>query len=134
MFNLRENTQTLIIVALGTALSLTLLASMYAIEDREEELSLLRETFSNEQKKTAALTISNMGLKASIKESNLKLEAIEVDYDKAILLYKKQLEKPPDVRYEVIYKYIDREVAKSGECNDIKNVLNSLSNIDYNDL
>lgn len=134
MFNIKENIQIFIIVALGTALVLGYFVVSSALETKNSIIAALRKDVAVCQSKSAGLEISNLGLKNIIIESNSKIEALAVDHNKSVALYEKEKNRKPEVRYEVIYKYINRDISKSGECNDIKNVLNSLSSIDYNDL
>ena len=60
------------------------------------------------------------------------INEIAIDKELAMSKLEEWKAKPPQVRYEVIYK--DREVIKSNDCEDIKNRLDDVRVIDFNSL
>lgn len=134
MIGLKENISTLLIVALTTTIGLLLLIGVSIIDSKEEEIKMLRQEVIEKQVEISSLSFSNKHLQAAIESTNRKISALEVDYNKSLDTYNRHLKKPPDVRYEVIYKNIDRNNTNSVECEDVKNTLNSLSVINYDNL
>ena len=134
MIGLKENMSTLLIVALTTTIGLLLLTGLSIIDSKEEEIKRLSQEIVEKQVEISSLSVSNKHLVATIEDSNRKITALEVDYNKSLDTYNRHLKKPPDIRYEVIYKTVDKNTTKSEECEDVKNTLNSLSLINYGDL
>jgi hypothetical protein len=63
-------------------------------------------------------------LKAEIEATNQEVLQLNAKYAKANALYNAELGKPDKVRYEYVYRYIDKGV-DSNECEDIKNAIDS---------
>lgn len=101
----------------------------------------LHRTISTHESTIDRLTESNSKkdlevdrYRLSISNQNAKIEKLRLDKEKAEADLANWKKLPKEVRYEVIYKYINKEIIKSEECDDIKSILNSLSNINYNNL
>lgn len=70
--------------------------------------------------------------KSSLDIQTVKIQAIAVDYNKSIAELDMWKNKPAEVKYEVIYKYIPKLQYVKGECNDTKELIDSINYIDYN--
>jgi uncharacterized coiled-coil protein SlyX len=134
MFALKENVLTLVIVALTTAIFILVLLGNSILDSKESIIKGLNQEIAEKQVEISRLSFSNKHLTLVIEDTNRKVEALEVDYNKALDTYNRHLKKPPVVRYEVIYKYADKNITKSEECTDVKNILNSLSAVNYDSL
>ena len=89
-------------------------------------LFTLSNYISNLKLKIANLEKDKIELSFVLDNQNKALESIRVDRDNKLkeLEYIKSL--PPEIKYQTIYKEIPKILEKSDECEDIKEVLNSL--------
>jgi chromosome segregation ATPase len=69
---------------------------------------------------------------ATVKQMNTTVENMQVDMNASLDKYNKLKSEKPEVRYEVIYKYIGK--GASNECEDIKSSINAIRGIDYDSL
>lgn len=69
---------------------------------------------------------------ATVKQMNTAVENMQVDMNASLDKYNKLKSKKPEVKYEVIYKYMDKEA--SNECEDIKASIRAIRGIDYDSL
>jgi len=72
--------------------------------------------------------------KLSLNNQTKMIEALRVDYNVSIMQLEEWRIKPPEFRYETIYKYIPKIEYIKGDCNDTKALINSISTINYNSL
>ena len=70
-------------------------------------------------------------LKASISSQNKKIKTLEIDRAKNVKELEEWKNKPPKVKYQVVYKEFK---GASNDCNDTKNFLDSISDIKFNSL
>ena len=86
----------------------------------------LNSYIDNLKLKIAVLEKDKIELNFVLDNQNKALESIRVDRDNKLkeLEYIKSL--PPEIKYQTIYKEIPKILEKSDECEDIKEVLNSL--------
>ena len=70
-------------------------------------------------------------LKASISSQNVEIESLEIDRVKNVKELEEWKNKPPKVKYEVVYKEFK---GASNDCNDTKIFLDSISDINFNSL
>jgi len=68
--------------------------------------------------------------KSSLDKQSLLVEQMRADYDVSVDKLNKWKAKPAEVRYEVIYKTINKEI-KSNECKDVANSIDTIKSIDY---
>jgi cell division protein FtsL len=89
----------------------------------ELNMSILesRVELANEQRQSELF-------KSALDSQTKEIENLAVDKTKADMKLAEWKAKPDKIKYEVIYKI--REV-KSDECEDIKNVIDSVRNLDY---
>lgn len=89
-------------------------------------LFVLDRYISNLKLKIAILEKDKIELNFVLDNQNKALESIKIDRDNKLkeLEYIKSL--PPEIKYQTIYKEIPKILEKSDECEDIKEVLNSL--------
>ena len=79
-------------------------------------------------------TTNNLTLRGSISSQNEKIEKYELDIqskEKELLEWQN---KPAKVKYETIYKEIVRDNNLTGECDEVKSIINSIPNINLNSL
>ena len=86
----------------------------------------LNNYISNLKLKIAVLEKDKIELNFVLDNQNKALESIRIDRDNRLkeLEYIKSL--PPEIKYKTIYKEIPKIIEKSDNCEDIKEVLNSL--------
>jgi len=72
--------------------------------------------------------------KVSLNNQTKAIEALRVDYNTSVIELEEWKIKPPEFRYETIYKYIPKIEYIKGDCNDTKELINSISTINYNNL
>ncbi|HKM19360.1 MAG TPA: hypothetical protein VJY14_04775 [Aliarcobacter sp.] len=71
---------------------------------------------------------NNITAKAIIDKQNKEIESKKVDYEKNIKDFEEWKNQPPETRYKEVIKY--KEV-KSNECEDIKNIINSIRSTSF---
>ena len=118
---------------------LTLLFCMAGLVYFEmQDLQTQNETLkSNVITATAAITIRRAETAACTAELTEQTEAIKFLNDenlKSANELQSWKNKPPEKRYEIIYRDINISNIKTEDCNEIKANLNSLSTIKYSDL
>jgi len=120
------------LIITASLLILSIFTLQYIKTQRQEtKIANLNTEIAYNEITISKLKNGNEELKKAINISNEKLSKISVDLDKARQTLDEWKRKPPEVRYEVIYKI--REV-KSNDCNTTKDVLNSIRNLDYSRL
>ena len=72
--------------------------------------------------------------KMSLDDQTAIIELVRVDYQASLLELEEWRKKPEVVKYETIYKYIPKVEYVKGDCNDTKLLIDSIGNINYNDL
>ena len=75
---------------------------------------------------TNKLTIEN-----ALSSQNERVEAMRVDNEIALKKYQEVIEKPPEIRYEVVYKKVATIGVKSDECEEIKKLVDDIRNAGY---
>lgn len=64
-----------------------------------------------------------------INKVNEQMKHLAVDHNRAMYKFNEQKAKPPAVRYETVYKYINKD--GSNDCNDVKSTLNNVRAFEY---
>lgn len=100
------------------------------IYDLKQDINNLELDKSNLQNKLIKEQFQGSLYKSSLDKQSLLIEQIQTDYDASIVKLNKWKAKPAEVRYEVIYKTINKE-KKSNACNDIIDSVDSIKLIDY---
>ena len=73
--------------------------------------------------------------KLALSEQTKDIEVLKIDYVKNVAELDKWKSMPPEIRYNTVYKTITKKVDYSkGECNETKELINNISNINYVDL
>lgn len=70
--------------------------------------------------------------KLSLNNQTKAIEALRVDYNISLVELEEWRVKPPKFRYKTIYEYIPKIEYIKGDCNDTKELINSISTINYN--
>lgn len=122
------------IIYAGVGLILAIFAAFIwnEFQNKNLEIANLNTAVSEYETLVAKLEASNAQSKTLITKQNEVIEEITTDKELALNKLKEWRAKPPQVRYEVIYK--DREVIKSNDCEDIKSRLDDVRVIDFNSL
>ena len=70
-----------------------------------------------------------------ITRQNMAVKNISADYNRTMKELEEWKTKPPEIRYNTIYKYIPRKVVESEDsCENTKNYLDAVRSIDINKL
>lgn len=101
------------------------------IQKQNTIISDLRTEIAYDKLTIEKLQSSNKEFKKTVANQNEAVSKIAIDLDEARRSLDEWKRKPPEVRYEVIYKI--REV-KSNECEDIKSVIGGVRSLDFNEL
>ena len=67
----------------------------------------------------------------ALASQNDRVEAMRVDSEIAFKKYQELVEKPPEIRYEVVYKKVPAIGVKSDECEEIKKLVDDIRNAGY---
>lgn len=94
----------------------------------KSELEKVQAEFSEQGKELAVEKANNATAKAIIEKQNLLVELNKTDYENNLKEYQNWKDKPPEVKYKEVIKY--KEV-KSNECQDIKNIINSIRSTSF---
>lgn len=80
-------------------------------------------------------TFNGKQCSASLKHQNNVIEEVKIDYESRLAELKAWEDKPAEIRYNTIYKYIDREVIKNEDsCENTKAVISGVRSINYDKL
>jgi len=127
-----SNINTIIYAGVGLILAIFAAFIWNEFQNKNLEIANLNTAVSEYETLVAKLEASNAQTKALITKQNEVIEEITTDRELALNKLEEWRAKPPQVKYEVIYK--DREVIKSDDCKDIKNRLDDVRTIDFNSL
>lgn len=108
------------------AMVLLLASGVYSYE---KKINTLKSELLTTENKLLQSTINNSKCEDSLSNQNALIVSQKADYDTKLKEFR---ETPPKIRYEVIYK-TTKEV-KSNECNDTKQVINNIRNLDFDRL
>ena len=100
------------------------------IYDLKQDINDLTLDVVNTQNKLLNEQVQSSLYKVSLEKQSLLIEQIQTDYNASIVKLNKWKAKPAEVRYEVIYKTINKEL-KSNECKDVTNSIDTIKSIDY---
>lgn len=100
------------------------------IYDLKQDINNLELDKSNLQNKLIKEQFQGSLYKSSLDKQSLLIEQMRADYDVSVDKLNKWKAKPAEVRYEVIYKTINKEI-KSNECKDVTNSIDTIKSIDY---
>lgn len=122
------------IIYAGVSLILAIFAAFIwnEFQNKNLEIANLNTAVSEYETLVAKLESSNAQSKTIITKQNEAIEEITTDRELALSKLEEWKAKPPQVRYEVIYR--DREIIKSNDCEDIKSRLDDVRVIDFNSL
>lgn len=115
----------------GMFVGITLLISAWygyetKIDNLEKTVKELREEIGIKESALITEKHNYVTIEAALKDANAAVEKLGVKYGSAMVQLEAERNKPKDVKYEVIYKYIDKE--DSNECEDIKYAIDGLAN------
>lgn len=120
------------LIITASLLILSIFTLQYIKTQRQEtKIANLNTELAHSEMTVSKMQNSNEQMLRTINMQNEEMSKLSVDLDKARQSLDEWKRKPPEVRYEVIYKI--REV-KSNDCNTTKDVLNSIRNLDYSRL
>lgn len=100
------------------------------IYDLKQDINDLTLDVVNTQNKLLNEQVQSSLYKVSLEKQSLLIEQMRADYDVSMDKLNKWKAKPAEVRYEVIYKTINKEI-KSDECKDVANSIDTIKSIDY---
>lgn len=100
------------------------------IYDLKQDINNLELDNANLQNKLIKEQFQGSLYKSSLDKQSLLVEKMRADYDVSVDNLNKWKAKPAEVRYEVIYKTINKEI-KSNECKDVTNSIDTIKSIDY---
>lgn len=95
------------------------------INGLEKDVTILEVGLNEARSATEVEKANSARLRATIEEMNTATEELTKKHDSMIAEYETYKSKPKEVRYEVLYKYV--EGGKSNECEDIKSAIDSVS-------
>ena len=108
---------------------ITLLIGAY-IYNLNQAIASLELDNANLQNKLIKEQLQGSLYKSSLDKQSLLVEQMRADYDASVDKLNKWKAKPAEVRYEVIYKTINKEL-KSNECKDVTSSIDTIKSIDY---
>ena len=94
----------------------------------KSELEKVQAEYSKQTKELAVEKANNTALRASIENQNKAVEEIKVDLENNLKDFEEWKNKPIETKYKEVIKY--KEV-KSNECEDIKNIINSIRSTSF---
>jgi len=100
------------------------------IYDLKQDINNLELDKASLQSKLIKEQFQGSLYKSSLDKQSLLVEQMRADYDVSVDKLNKWKAKPAEVRYEVIYKTINKEI-KSNECKDVANSIDTIKSIDY---
>lgn len=101
-------------------------AKEYQINALENELLVMNLEIEKHKTTIAYLDSSIDVCKSTLTEQSEAVELGKVDIKAKEDALQKIKQQPPDVRYKVIYKDVPKIELKSNECDDIKEILDSI--------
>ncbi|MGB3988522.1 MAG: hypothetical protein WBK67_02395 [Minisyncoccales bacterium] len=106
-------------------------AWVYALKN---EVSNLEEKLSTCYVNLQTAKTHNILHEVSIGSQNAAIKTLEVDLNASTQKLKEWNALPPKVRYEVIYKDVVKENNLTGDCDEVKTLINSVGSINLNSL
>ena len=94
----------------------------------KSELEKVQAKFLEQGKELAIEKANNTVIKATIESQNNAIESQKVEYSEKLQELEDWKNKPSEVKYKEVIKY--KEV-KSNECEDIKNIINSMRSTSF---
>jgi hypothetical protein len=120
-----------IYIILGGIILLQLMYCTYCKRVNTSTISKLVEQLDN-AKRSNIIKDSNIAvLEAAVKEQNLVIDKLKLDYNTALSKYNKWKSKHKKYRYKVITKVVTKY---SNECKDIKRTLDNVKHVKYEEL
>ena len=100
------------------------------------KISLSEAETKIENLRTELLNTHNQmsSLKSSLKSSNKIISDMQIDLETKDAELQEWRRKPTKARYETIYRDVVRDTNLTGECDEVKNIINSVSSINLNTL
>lgn len=108
---------------LGVAVTIVFLIGGAYTYFIKSELEKVQAEFSEQGKELAIEKANNTVIKATIESQNKAIDSQKVELAEKLQELEDWKNQPPEIKYKEVIKY--REV-KSNECEDIKNVINSI--------
>ena len=94
----------------------------------KSELEKVQAEYSKQTKELAVEKANNTTLRASIENQNKAVEETKVDLEENLREFEEWKNQPVEVKYKEVIKY--KEI-KSNECEDIKNIINSIRSTSF---
>lgn len=113
----------------GALLGISLIGNIYM----KVQVNGLRDDVVELQRELDLSKVDNVLLNAGIKEQNAKVEAMQINLSKKEKEFEDWKKLTPTVRYKTIYKAIE-DTNSSGECDGLKDIVNSIGSINFNEL
>lgn len=113
----------------GALLGISLIGNIYM----KVQVNSLRNDVVELQRDLDLSKVDNVLLNAGIKAQNAKVEAMSIELDAREEAFEAWKKLNPKVRYKTVYTAI-QDVNSSGECDGLKDVVNSIGSINFNEL
>lgn len=113
---------------LGVAVTIVFLIGGAYTYFIKSELKKVQAEFSEQGKELAIEKANNTVIKATIESQNKAIDSQKVELAEKLQELEDWKNQPPEIKYKEVIKY--REV-KSNECEDIKNVINSIRSTSF---
>ena len=123
--NLIASNKSLLLGAIVIAVFLIGGAYTYFIKS---ELEKVQASYLDQGKELAIEKANSITAKATIESQNNAIESQKVEYSEKLQELEDWKNKPSEVKYKEVIKY--KEV-KSNECEDIKNIINSIRSTSF---
>ena len=111
-----------IIAVVVLLLTIIALSGRY-IKIQSNEIKSLQKTLVDKEVEISNEKANNTTLRSSIKDQNQKIAEHENNYEAKLKELQEWKNKPAEIKYEKINKYIK---VKSNECKDIKTIINDI--------
>lgn len=112
--------------AAGLAIGYIVMTKM-SLSDAETKIENLRTELLNAHNQMSSL-------KSSLKSSNKIIGDMQIDLETKDAELQEWRSKPAKIKYETIYRDVVRDTNLTGECDEVKSLINSVSTINLNTL
>lgn len=115
------------IILIGIVIIIFVIGGVYT-RFLQSELEKVQSEYSEQGKELAIEKANNTTLKATLESQNKAIDSQKVELAERLQELEEWKNQPPEIKYKEVIKY--REV-KSNECEDIKNVIDSMRSTSF---
>lgn len=119
-----SNSKNILIILVSTSLLISIIYNYFI----KSELEKVQAKYSKQTEELAVEKANNIAMRASIENQNKAVEKIKVDLENNLKEFEEWKNQPVEVKYREVIRY--KEV-KSNECEDIKNIINSIRSTSF---